>query len=131
VPELPRGATVYAFAALWLAAWIFAWMARRPHPWAGRVPMPLAACALLVGLASIEMETRIAGTRLAVVQRVSALTSDPAIGMDRGPVVGTGEIVRVAGRRGAWTRVEASDDREGWISSAQLLPLADRRPRRD
>ena len=131
VPALPRSATVYLFAVLWLAAWSFAWIARRPHPWARRVPVPLAVCALLVGMASIELESRISGSRLAVVRRVSALTSDPAIGMNRGPVVGTGEIVRVAGRRGAWTRVEASDDRDGWIASELLLLLADRRPARD
>jgi uncharacterized protein YgiM (DUF1202 family) len=57
--------------------------------------------------------------------------SDPAFGMDRGPTVGTGEIVRIAGRRGTWTRVEAADDRDGWIASSQLLPLADRRTPRD
>jgi hypothetical protein len=131
VPELPRGATVYLFALLWLAAWAFAWVARNPHPWAGRVPLPLAACALVIGLASIELETRIAGKRLAVVRHVSTLVTDPAIGMDRGPSVGTGEIVRIAGRRGTWTRVEATDDRDGWIPSSQLLPLADRRTPRD
>jgi hypothetical protein len=56
------------------------------------------------------------------------LTSDPAIGMDRGPALATGEIVRIAGRRGAWTRVEATDERDGWLPSSQLLMLADRRP---
>jgi hypothetical protein len=131
VPELPRGAAVYLFALLWLAAWSFAWIARAPHPWAGRLPLPLAACALVVGLASIELETRIAGTRLAVVRHASTLTSDPAIGMDRGPGVGTGELVRIAGRRGTWTRVEATDDRDGWIPSTQLISLADRRVPRD
>jgi hypothetical protein len=131
VPELPRNATVYLFAMLWISAWAFAWVARRSHPWAGRLPLPLASCALVVGLVSIELETRISGTRLAVVREVSALISDPAIGMDRGPVVGTGEIVRVAGRRATWTRVEASDEREGWIASSQLLLIADRRTPRD
>jgi hypothetical protein len=131
VPALPRNTTVWMFAVLWLAAWMFAWIARRPHPWAGRLPMPLAACAMIVGLAAIELETRISGARLAVVRRASALTSDPAIGMDRGPNVGTGEIVRIAGRRGTWTRVEAAGDRDGWIASPQLLPLDERRPPRD
>lgn len=131
VPALPRNATVYLFALLWLSAWVFAWVARRSHPWAGRLPLPLAVCALMVGLVATELETRITGTRLAVVRRAASLTSDPAIGMDRGPVVGTGEVVRVAGRRGTWTRVEATDDRDGWIASSQLFLLADRRPPRD
>jgi len=135
VPSLPRNATVWLFAALWVTAWVFAWVftrpARQPHEWIGRVPLPLAVCALVVGLVAIELETVISGTRLAVVRRATSLTSEPAIGMDRGPGVGTGEIVKVAGRRGGWTRVEASEDREGWIPSSQLLLLADRRPPRD
>jgi hypothetical protein len=132
VPQLPRHATVWVFAALWLAAWLVAWVAPRAHEWSlpglGRAALPLGVCALLIGLVAIETETRVAGQRLAVVRGTGALTSDPAIGMDRGPNVGIGEIVRAVGRRGSWTRVEATDDRQGWIPSTQLLPLSDRRP---
>jgi tetratricopeptide (TPR) repeat protein len=131
VPPLPRNATVWLFAVLWIAAWALAWFARRDHPWAARVPLPLAACALIVGVLAIEAETRVTGSRLAVVRRATSLTSDPAIGMDRGPTVGTGEIVRVAGRRGGWTRIEATEDRDGWMPSSQLALLSDRRPLRD
>jgi hypothetical protein len=137
VPELPRNATVWLFAILWMTACGIAWLTRsarsasRYPSWLPRVPVPLALCALVVGLVSVELETRISGTRLAVVRRTAPLVSDPAIGMDRGPAVGTGEIVRVAGRRGTWTRVEASDDRDGWIASSELLLIADRRPPRD
>ncbi len=128
VPPVPRNAAVWLFAILWAGAWFCAWLARRSQPWVGRLPLPLASCALLVGLLAIELEERVSGARLAVVRHAGALVSDPAIGMDRGPAVATGEIVRVAGRRGAWTRVEASDDRDGWLPSSRLLPLADRRP---
>ncbi len=139
VPPLPRNASVWLFALLWGTAWIFAWVstrqqawsARNPHAWVGRLPLPLAACALLVGLGSIELETVTSGARLAVVRRATSLTSEPAIGMDRGPGLGTGEIVTISGRRGGWTRVEATEDRAGWIPSSQLLPIADRRPPRD
>lgn len=131
VPRLPSHASVWMFGVLWLAAWSVAWLARRPHAWASRVAMPAVVCALLVGVLAIEIEARVAGARLAVVKSSASLTSDPAIGMDRGPTVGTGEIVRVAGRRGTWTRVEAAGDRGGWIPSAGLLLLADRHPPRD
>jgi hypothetical protein len=134
VPGVPRNAMAVLFATLWLAAWTFAWMSSRPaaaHRWTSRVATPLAACAIIVGLVSIEVQSRIAGTRLAVVRRAGTLTSDPAIGLDRGPNVGTGEIVRVAARRGMWTRVEASGDREGWIASSLLARLDVRRPLRD
>ena len=130
-PTLPRNAMVYAFAILWLAAWTFAWMARRPHPWAARLPVPLVATALLVGVIAIEVEGRVAGERIAVVRRAISLSSDPALGVDRGPGVGTGEMVKIVGRRGIWLRVEASDDREGWIASSDVYALSERRPPRD
>jgi hypothetical protein len=131
VPAVPRNAAVWLFAVLWVSAWTLAWVARRPGSWAARWPMPLAVCAVIVGLLAIEIETRVAGDRLAVVRRSMPLTSDPAMGMDRGPMVGTGELVRIAGRRGPWTRVEASADRDGWISASHLLLLDDRRIPRD
>jgi hypothetical protein len=130
VPQIPRHATVWLFAVLWVGAWLIAWLAPRAHRWPGlsRVALPLGVCALLIGLVAIETETRVAGMRLAVVRWTTSLTSDPAIGMDRGPNVAIGEMVRAVGQRGSWTRVEATDDREGWIPSSQLLRLADRRP---
>jgi hypothetical protein len=136
VPALPRNATVWVFGLLWMLAWGSAWVSRRQRTaahawWTSRLPLPLAAGALVVGLAAIEIESRIAGNRLAVVRRAMTLSSDPAIGMDRGPLVGTGEIVRVVGRRGGWARVEATDDRDGWIASAQLFDVANRRLPRD
>ncbi|HMC54888.1 MAG TPA: hypothetical protein VKH19_06945 [Gemmatimonadaceae bacterium] len=131
VPALPSHAGVWTFAILWMAAWTFAWIARRPHPWAARAVVPVIVCALLIGVFAIELETRVAGNRLGVVRRGVALSSDPAIGVDRGPAVAAGEIVRIAGRRGTWTRIEATDERDGWIPSTELLRIADRRPPRD
>jgi tetratricopeptide (TPR) repeat protein len=131
VPELPSHVSVWLFALLWIAGWTFAWIARRPHPWAARAVLPTVVCALVVGVLAVELEARIDGLRLAVVRHAASLSSDPAIGMDRGPAVAAGEIVRIAGRRGTWTRVEASDDRDGWIPSSELLRIADRHPPRD
>ena len=133
VPSLPRNAAVWLFAALWVGAWMLAWIGNRAAfardlEWTRRLPMPLVGCALLIGILSIEIEARTAGRRIGVIRHAAALTTDPAIGMDRGPNVGTGEMVRVIGRRGAWTRVEASDDRQGWIASSQLLLISDQRP---
>ena len=136
VPSMPRNSAVWLFAVLWAAAWACAWVAWRrrgtdPYSWAARLPVPLAVGAVVAGLLAIEIEARVSGSRLAVVRHAAPLTSEPAIGMDRGPVVGTGEIVRIVGRRGAWTRVEATDDRDGWLASSRLFLIADRRPARD
>jgi oxygen tolerance protein BatD len=135
VPAVPRNAMSFVFAFLWLAAWFCAWVASRrtsvAPEWTSRAAMPLAACAVLVGLVSIEVQTRTTGARLAVVRRTATLTSAPAIGMDRGPNVGNGEIVRIVGRRGTWTRVEAAGDRDGWIAAPLLAPLDQRHPLRN
>lgn len=133
VPRIPRNAASGAFLALWLAAWTFAWRAARARTRgvADRFALPLAACALLVAIAAVEVDTRVTGERLAVVRRAAPLVSHPALGMDRGPTVGLGEIVRVVGRRGVWTRVEAAGDRQGWLASGLLAHLEDRRPLRD
>jgi hypothetical protein len=112
-----------------VSGWGIAWLARRPA-WsdAGRAALPLVSCAMIIGLLAIEIESRVSGDRLAVVGQSEYLTVDPAIGMDRGPTVGAGEIVRVVGRRGTWARVEASDDRDGWVPSSALLFITERRP---
>jgi hypothetical protein len=94
------------------------------------LPIPLGASALFVGLMAIEVESRVAGERIAVVRRAVSLSSDPALGMDRGPAVGTGEMVKIVGRRGIWIRVEASADRDGWLSASDVHALSDRRPPR-
>jgi hypothetical protein len=123
---------------LWLATWTIAWLAARRRGLddgrrsaLARLPLPVGAAALVVGLVAIEMETRVGGARLGVMRGATALSSDPALGMDRGPSLGTGEIVRILARRGGWTLVEASADREGWVATSQVLRLADRRVPRD
>lgn len=131
VPSIPAYAAVWLFAALWLAAWTIAWMILRGWNRLVHWPVPIGAAAVLVGLAAVELDTRISGERIGVIRRAAALTSDPAIGMDRGPLVGTGEMVRIAGRRGGWTRVEASADREGWVAASLVLPIQERRVPRD
>jgi len=133
VPPLPRDAATWFFAVLWLAGWSMAWLSQGSGRWrwASRWPMPVLTTALVVGAAAIEVESTTAGARLAVVRGAIALSPDPALGMDRGPALGTGEIVRVTARRGGWSLVEATGDRDGWVPSARLLALDERRVPRD
>jgi tetratricopeptide (TPR) repeat protein len=131
VPSLPPNALVWTFAVLWLLAWTLGWIWRSQPGTLSRVVSPLSALSLVLGLIAMEVGAKVTGKDAAIVRRSLSLTSDPAVGMDRGPLVGTGEIVRVAVRRGAWVRVVASDDREGWIPAAELTFVADRRISRD
>lgn len=136
VPALPKNLTVWLFAVLWVAAWALAWGVRDVRlrariAWAERLPIPLAAVALVIGVLAIEVETRISGSRLAVVRQPIALSSDPALGLDRGPALGTGEIVAVQARRGGWTRVSATAERDGWVATSSLHLIDERRVPRD
>jgi len=131
VPSLPANLGAWAFMLLWVLAWAVGWAVRRTPGALMRRAAPIATLAALVGVASIGVEERVSGKRTAVVRRVLSLTSDPAVGMDRGAAIGTGEMVQVVTRRGAWVRVEATEARAGWVPAEQLIFVADRRVRRD
>jgi len=131
VPSMPANAGAWLFVALWIATWTLAWIARVPGRWAAGWPVRVGTAAVLVGLGAMELESRVGGSRLGVVRHATPLSTDPALGMDRGPLVATGEIVRIVGRRGGWTRVEASAERDGWIATSRLLRVDDRRAPRD
>jgi uncharacterized protein YgiM (DUF1202 family) len=45
------------------------------------------------------------------------------LGGDLGPTAIIGEVVRVTGRQGAWSRVQLDDGREGWVETARLVSL--------
>jgi len=51
------------------------------------------------------------------------LRSDPELGGERGATAIIGEVVRITGRHGAWSRVILDDGREGWLESATLVSL--------
>lgn len=131
VPAIPAHLMVWLFAALWLAAWTLAWIGRGSPGTLKRQTAPLAVFAMLVGLVAITVNDKVAGADIAVVRRSLSLSTDPALGMDRGPSVAVGEMVRVAARRGSWVRVDAADNRSGWVSDAQVVFIADRRIPRD
>ena len=50
-------------------------------------------------------------------------SADPQLGGERGATAIIGEVVRVTGRQGAWSRVRLDDGRDGWIESAALVSL--------
>lgn len=129
VPAVPRDAPALLFLFLWIAACALALVGVRPaYAWARHWPMPLAVAAMLIGLGSIELQQRITGASIAVVRTELTVVSDPALGLDRGASLATGEVVRVVGRRGVWTRIESTAGREGWLPSSELLTLSSRRP---
>ncbi len=124
VPPIPVAWVFDLAALLWCGAWgVGAYRARRGEAAFMRdlVPIALIGGALMIG--GFVLADRYAGRRLAVVRRTADLSRDPALGGELGPTAIIGEVVRVRGRQGAWTRVALDDGRDGWLDNAALIPL--------
>ena len=111
-------------ALCWIAACV-AWhpTTRRRLPWVVRWPVPLTVAAVVFGLLSLATQQRLLARGAAVVRADTSLRDDPAFGADQGPVVVTGEMVRVLNQSGAWDRVELDGGRQGWLPAQGLVPL--------
>ncbi|HEU4565990.1 MAG TPA: SH3 domain-containing protein, partial [Gemmatimonadaceae bacterium] len=69
-------------------------------------------------------ERRLEARDLAVAARAGALHISPALAADAVGAVRSGDVLRIAGREGGWTRVETDDGVEGWLPEGGLLSLA-------
>jgi hypothetical protein len=62
--------------------------------------------------------------RLAVVVEASRLRSLPALGGEPGSPVLIGEVARTVREEGVWSLIRTGDDREGWVETDRLEPIA-------
>jgi tetratricopeptide (TPR) repeat protein len=127
VPPVGAGWVFVVAALLWCIAW--ASTARRTYKGLGPRPRrvtALVAVALTIGMGGVVLSEHLAGRNLAVVRSTTSLSADPTLAGERGPTTIVGEVVRVGGRQGAWTRVVLDDGRDGWLESASLFPLGAR-----
>jgi hypothetical protein len=124
VPPLPAS-WVFNFAAiLWCIAWgAAAYRMGRHRPAAQREVTTLAIIAGFVAIVGFALMDRLSGRELAVIRQTASLSSDPQLGGDRGATAIVGEVVRIDGRQGAWSRVILDDGRDGWLENSALLSL--------
>jgi hypothetical protein len=124
VPPLPPS-WLFDFAALlWCSAWIAAALrARRGERATNRRLATLAVGAGVVAILGFGLAERMSGRHAAVMRRTASLNVDPQLGSERGATAIIGEVVRVTGRQGAWSRVALDDGRDGWIENALLVSL--------
>ena len=124
VPPLPAS-WVFGFAALlWFVAWgTAAYRAARRGALVGAGVAVVATVAALIAIGGFALNDRLAGRHLAVVRHTESLSHDPELGGERGATAIIGEVVRVTGRQGAWSRVVLDDGRDGWLESAALISL--------
>jgi hypothetical protein len=132
VPPVPLSLAALLLGVCWIAACALV------HPrvqqrvrGAGRWAASLVAASALVGLLMIAVGLRLNGHQVAVARANAVLSDDPALGADHGPTVVSGEMLRVLGREGAWSRVALDGGREGWLPSDGLLRLDEPLPSLD
>jgi hypothetical protein len=127
VPALPDAWVFDVAALLWCLAWgTAAYRAARHEPVGGRAVATLAVIAALVAVGGFALSDRLSGRHLAVMRRTASLSTDPELGGERGATAIIGEVVRISGRQGAWSRVLLDDGRDGWLENAALVSLDNR-----
>lgn len=112
-------------ASLWLAGFtLLATARRRRHPVMSRIGTTLVAVAVVVLLAGIRQKEIIDGRNAAVVLSATRLREMPVLSSESGIEAQPGEVAKVLGEQGAWTKVELGDRRRGWVESQRLQALA-------
>ena len=123
----PVSLTVLAIvgASLWVSGFfLLAFARRRRHVLLSRFGTVLAAAAVLVLLAGIRQKEIIDGRDAAVVLSAARLRAMPVLSSESGIEAQPGEVATILAHQGAWTRVELSDRRRGWVEAQRLQVLA-------
>lgn len=108
---------------LWLAGWGWAAVvARRTQR--SRWPLALIVPGAMLIATGAWLENTLAARDLAVITTPAPLRSLPALGSDPGAMPITGEVARIAERRGVWVRLELDGERTGWYPADRVLSLA-------
>lgn len=124
VLPVPQNVLVWLAALAWLVAWGCAAtyaFSRRAGARAAGVAFGVAS--VLLALLAMDVGERQDERRLAVIRLDTPLSTVPALGSERVGSAGVGEVARITGRQGVWTRVSLDGGREGWLDATQLIPL--------
>jgi len=122
----PVGASTLALLALacWIAGFVLPLVARRRGRMHGGITYGLLASAVVIAMAAVFVDERLAADDVVVLRRGGGLSASPAIGARRDVRAETGEIARVGAREGGWIHVRFDGDRTGWVPASELIPLA-------
>jgi len=125
VPPLTESSAV----AVAGGAWLLGWLALAVGMWRRRAAFRYAAYALGIvavggAIAGVRAREAFDARRLAVVVDADRLRSLPVLGSEPGAPVLTGEVARTIREEGVWSLVRLGDDREGWLETDHLEPIA-------
>jgi hypothetical protein len=112
-----------AGGVFWIVGWVALTLTARRERARSRAGTWSVGVALVVALLGLVQRDVLDGRHAVVVVNAVRLRSGPALGAETGAETITGEVARVEGRQGAWTRLRLSDGRRGWVESRQLQPL--------
>jgi hypothetical protein len=121
--------TESTLAAAGGGAWLLGWLVLAVGIWRRKAAFRYAAYALgIIAVASAVAGVRVReafdARRLAVVVDADRLRSLPVLGSEAGAPVLTGEVARTIREEGVWSLVRLGDDREGWLETDHLEPIA-------
>jgi tetratricopeptide (TPR) repeat protein len=125
VPPVDEATVALVGGVAWLLAWLLAAVGiwRRRAAWR-YVAYVLGIIAVGSGIAGIRIREAFDARRLAVVIDAARLRSLPALGGEPGAPLLAGEVARTVREEGVWSLVRMGDDREGWVETDQLEPIA-------
>jgi hypothetical protein len=110
-------------------AWLLAWLVLAVGIWRRKPVLRYAAygfgvIAIAAGVAGVRVREAYDARRLAIVVEPARLRALPVLGGEPGAPVVSGEVARTVREEGVWSLVRMGDDREGWLETDQLEPIA-------
>ena len=124
VPPVPLDALAIGVLALWCLAWLGAATrvitGKRPS---ARTIYALHGLTVTLAVGYVLLDERLNARTLRVVAEPTPLRSEPSLASDAGAAPRTGQILRAAQERGAWTRAVLENGDAGWIETDRLRPL--------
>lgn len=124
VPPVTPTALAIALGCSWWAMWLAITVRARRRTSTWRSTLMFAIATAAVAIAAIYQGDRLAAPDLVVIRSAGTLAVSPALGADAAGTADVGEIARVRGVNGVWSRVVLDGGRRGWIENARLIPLA-------
>jgi hypothetical protein len=114
-----------AGASLWVSGFLLLAIARRRRQaMPMRVGAGLATGALVALVVGLRQHDVLGGRDAAVVMSATQLRAMPVLSSEASIEALPGEVARILGHQGAWTRVELTDRRRGWVEGQRLQRLA-------
>jgi hypothetical protein len=128
VPPISSTVTLWAAMSAWIVCWLLAAVLafRKSVKWrvgVRRWTYTAGIVGVLLLLAGLDLDQRLAARNYTVLRSSTRLSSDPALGGETKGTAIIGEVARAVRRQGPWTFVSLDGEREGWVESSTLASL--------